>query len=57
MSRKLRSLLVFQTSFRQVNLLCALRASDGVHGERKIYIGSGRTSLLLVIGGLRYRYH
>jgi hypothetical protein len=29
---------------------------DGVLCGRKIYIGSGRASLLLVFGGLRYRH-
>jgi hypothetical protein len=39
------------------NLLRALRAPDNMHGGRKIYNGSGRTSLRLVIGGLRYRHN
>jgi hypothetical protein len=39
------------------NFLCAFRALEGVHGWRKIYTGLGRMSLLLVIGGLRYRHH
>jgi hypothetical protein len=38
-------------------ILCALRAPEGVRGGRKIYTGSDRTSLHLVIGGLRYRHH
>jgi hypothetical protein len=50
-------LLVFRTSLRQVNLLCVFRFSDGVHDGRKIYTGSGRTSLFPVIGGLRYQHH
>jgi hypothetical protein len=29
-------------------------APEGVHGGRKVYTRSGRTSLYLVIGGLRY---
>jgi hypothetical protein len=35
---------VFRTSFQQINLLCALQAPEGVHGGRKIYTGSGKTS-------------
>ena len=41
----------------QVNLLCVFRALDGVSGGRKIYTGSGRTSLHPVIDGLHYRHH
>lgn len=43
---------VFRTSLRQVNLLYTFRAL-----EHKVYTGSSRTSLLTVIGGLRYRHH
>jgi hypothetical protein len=50
-------LSVFRTSLRQVNLLCVFWALDGVRGGSKIYTGSDRTSLLLVIGGLRYQHH
>jgi hypothetical protein len=50
-------LLEFSTSFGQVNLLCALWTPDIVRVGRKIYTGLGRTSLLSVIGGLRYRHH
>jgi hypothetical protein len=52
-----RQLSVFRTSLQQVNLLCAFRASEGVHGGCKIYTGLGRTSLHPVIGGLGYRHH
>jgi hypothetical protein len=31
--------------------------SGGVRGGHKIYTGSGRMSLLLVNGGLRYQHH
>jgi hypothetical protein len=37
--------------------LYVFRALEDAHGGRKVYIGSGRTSLLRVIGGLRYRHH
>jgi hypothetical protein len=50
-------LSVFRTSLRQINLLCVFRAPEDVHGRHKIYIGSGRMSLLAVIGSLRYRHH
>jgi hypothetical protein len=49
--------LVFRNSLRQVNLLCVFLAPDGVHGGRKIYTSSGRTSLHLVIDGLHYMHH
>jgi ATP sulfurylase len=45
---------VFCTSLRQVNLVYAFRAREGVHRGHKVYIGLGRMSLLLVIAGLRY---
>jgi hypothetical protein len=48
---------VFRTSLRQVNLLCAFQALEGVPGGCKIYTDLGRTSLLPIIGGLRYRHH
>jgi hypothetical protein len=48
---------VFPTLLRQVNLLCVFWAPDSVRSGRNIYIGSGRTSLLPVIGGLRYQHH
>jgi hypothetical protein len=56
-TRRTSLLSVFRTSLRQVNLLYVFRAPDGVRGGRKIYTSSGRTSLLPVIGGLRYRHH
>jgi hypothetical protein len=37
--------------------LCVFLAPEGVHGGRKVYTGSSRTSLLPVISGLRYRHH
>jgi hypothetical protein len=40
------SLLVFQSSFRQVNLLCVFWVLQGVCGRRKIYTGSSRMSIL-----------
>jgi hypothetical protein len=49
-----KAVSVFQTSLRQVNLLCVFWAPEGT---REIYTGSDRTSLLLVIGDLRYRHH
>jgi hypothetical protein len=49
--------LVGVSNLWQVNLLCAFRATDGVHGGHKIYICSGRTSLHPVIGDLHYRHH
>jgi hypothetical protein len=52
-----KKLSVFRTSLRQVNLLYAFRAPKGVRGGRKVYTGSVRTSLLPVIGGLRYQHH
>jgi hypothetical protein len=52
-----RDLSVFQTLLRQINLLCAFRTLEGVHDGRNIYTGLGRTSLLPVIGDLRYRHH
>jgi hypothetical protein len=52
-----KKLSVFRTSLRQVNLLYAFQAPEGVRGGRKIYTSSGRTSLLSVIGGLRYQHH
>jgi hypothetical protein len=48
---------VFRTSFRQVNLLCAFWALDGVHGGHKIYSSLDRTSLHSVISGLLYQHH
>jgi hypothetical protein len=40
-----RSVSVYHTSLRQVNLLCVFRTPEGVCGGRKIYTSSGRTSL------------
>jgi hypothetical protein len=40
--------------FLQVNFLYAFRVPEGVYGGCKVYTGLGRTSLLAVIGGLRY---
>jgi hypothetical protein len=34
--------------------MCVFWVSDGVLGERKVYIGSGRTSLYPIFGGSRY---
>jgi hypothetical protein len=44
-------LSVFCTSLLQVNLLCTFRAPEDMRGGRKFYTGSGRMSLLPVIGG------
>jgi hypothetical protein len=52
-----RQLSLFRTSLRQVNLMCAFWALEGVCRGHKIYTGSGRISLLSVIGGLPYRHH
>jgi hypothetical protein len=52
-----RQILVFRTSLRQVNLLCVFWAPEGMRRGHKIYIGSGRTFLRPIIGGLRYRHN
>jgi hypothetical protein len=52
----MRQLSVVSNQHQRVNLYMHVLDPDGMLSGRMIYIGSEKTSILLVFGGLRYRH-